>query len=130
MVSVIEDEYEYHLNQLGKNDGKEPSVVQEYEDLQEEADVYYDELHEELNDNGDSVMCPCCCVGFLHEVEPNYCVCSHCGMDVHRNLVELRQQFSSVYQQHSCPKVLHCQLIPSKGLLFSCSSCNFSMFLD
>lgn len=74
-------------------------------------------------------MCPCCCVGFLHEIEPNYCVCSHCGMDVHRNPVELRQQFSSIYQQHPCPRALHCQLIPLKGLLFSCPSCNFSMFL-
>ena len=104
-------------------------LVNEYEALQEEADEFYGERNEEMDEEA-SLMCPCCRSGVIREVQPGLCACSHCGLKVGRTLSQLRNQFSSIYQLHPCPKLLQCELVSSQGLHFSCPYCTFSTLLQ
>lgn len=129
---MIEDEYEYQYYQqcmicltIATN-----LVVQMIEQMQEEADIYYGELYDEMEAYEESIICPVCHLGSLREVSHQYCLCSNCGIDIHSSLGDLQRLFANIYQQHQCPRALECHFVHGQGLHFTCPQCSFSHFLQ
>lgn len=92
--------------------------------------AYYESLNDEMERGSDDwLSCPRCCEGLLREVQPNYVVCSKCGLHACQSLQALQSQLSCVFQNHHCPKPLRCDLVPNEGLVFACAACGYQSTL-
>ena len=132
IVHYLEDELDYQYSLLCTRLGHlGERVVNEHEKDIEDEVAYYESLNEDMERcDDDWLSCPQCCEGLLREVQPNYVVCSKCGLHVQRSLQLLQSQLSSIFQSHRCPKPLKCSFVPNAGLLFTCSSCGFCSTLQ